>query len=284
MSGGPTTGTATGTAGETRAAEGAPVATLAYEDHGRGTPLVLLHGVGLDRHMWERILPALAARHRVRAVDLRGHGASPAAAPGLTLADMARDVLALTDRPAHLVGFSLGALVATEAALLAPRSVASLTVVSSVARRSAEERESVLRRLDAAREDFTASADAALGRWFAPPWRAREPRLAERVRETLLGQDRASYLACYEVFAHADAELWPRLGGIGAPTLAVTGSEDPGSTPRMTRRLAEAVPGARYAFVAGARHLLPLEAPETLSNEIIRHTTEVDRADGTATP
>ena len=58
-----------------------PVA-LGHETHGAGPGLVLLHGVGLDRRMWERCLPALTARHRVTLVDLRGHGASPAAAPG----------------------------------------------------------------------------------------------------------------------------------------------------------------------------------------------------------
>ncbi|GEB50050.1 alpha/beta fold hydrolase [Streptomyces cacaoi] len=260
---------------------GQPPGALAHEDSGHGTPVVLLHGVGLDRRMWDRCRPALAARHRVRAVDLRGHGASPAAAPGLGLTELADDVLKVSERPAHLVGFSLGALVAAAVALREPSAVASLTLVSSVARRSARERESVLRRLHTAREDFTAAADAAVERWFAPRWRAEEPQLADSVRATLLGQDRASYLACYEVFARADAELWPRLGAVAAPTLAVTGSEDPGSTPLMTRRLADAVPGARYALIEGARHLLPLEAPEALTNEIIRHITEVER-DGTA--
>lgn len=257
---------------------------LAGEERGSGTPLVLLHGVGLDRRMWDRCRPALEARHRVRALDLPGHGGSPGAARGTTLSDLARDVLASIDRPAHLVGFSLGALVATEAALQDRRSVASLTVVSSVALRSAPEREAVRHRLHTAREDFVASADAAVERWFTPEWRAQEPQLAEAVRSTLLRQDPASYLACYEVFANADAELWPRLGTVGCPTLAVTGSEDPGSTPAMTQKFARAVPGARYTFVPGARHLLPLEAPGALTDEIIRHTTEVDRAAAIDTP
>lgn len=268
---------------------GGPV--LAHDDRGpdgeqgRGTPLVLLHGVGLDRRMWERCRPTLAAEHRTRAVDLRGHGASPPARPGLTLSGLARDVLdACKDLggPAHLVGFSLGALVAAQAAVERPAAVASLTLVSSVARRSEAERAAVLQRLETARADFTASADAAVGRWFTPRWRDAEPELAADVRATLLAQDRSSYLACYEVFARADAGLWPRLAAITAPTLAVTGTEDPGSTPQMTRRLADAVAGARHALVPGARHLLPLEAPGPLADEIIRHTTEVDRVHATA--
>ncbi|MGW8379753.1 alpha/beta fold hydrolase [Streptomyces sp. ODS28] len=256
-------------------------AALAYDDEGAGTPLLLLHGVGLDRRMWDRCRPALSARHRTRALDLRGHGASPHAEPGVTLSDLAEDVLQHigepTGEPAHLVGFSLGALVAARAALMHPSAVASLTLVSSVARRTERQREDVLRRLERARTDREASAEAAVERWFTPEWRAAEPELAASVRETLLRQDPGSYLACYEVFARADALLWPRLPLLTAPALAVTGAEDPGSTPEMTRELASALPRARHAIVPGARHLLPLEDPGALTAHILRLTEEVDR-------
>lgn len=125
--------------------------------------------------------------------------------------------------------------------------------------------------------------DAAIDRWFTREWQAAEPGLVEEVRATLLGQNHVSYLACYEVFTRADAELWPQLPSLTVPTLAVTGGADPGSTEAMTRALAGAVPGARAAVIPGARHLLALEAPGRLTDEIIRHTTEVDR-DRTAAP
>ncbi|GAA2613408.1 alpha/beta fold hydrolase [Streptomyces axinellae] len=286
---------------------------LSYDDAGEGSNLVLLHGVGLDRHMWDRCRRALAARHRTLAVDLRGHGSSPPAPPGVTLTELAQDVLDVLDvldrpvdaggsagpggrggrdgpdggglprGPAHLVGFSLGALVAAQTALLRPAAVASLTLVSSVAGRSEQESREVRLRLERARHDFPASVAAATDRWFSAEWQAAEPELAAAVRATLLAQDRPSYLACYEVFARADRELWARLPGIAVPTLAVTGEADPGSTPEMTRRLAHAIPGARGVVVPGARHLLPLEAPGSLTTEIIRHTTEVDRDRSTAT-
>ena len=61
-----------------------------------------------------------------------------------------------------------------------------------------------------------------------------------RTEATLLANDRDSFLNCYRVFATADAEIGPELGRITVPALAVTGEHDPGSTPEMTRRLAEA--------------------------------------------
>ena len=77
----------------------------------------------------------------------------------------------------------------------------------------------------------------------------------------LLANDVRSYLNCYRVFATADAEIAPELPRITVPALAITGENDPGSTPEMTRRLADAIPGCRAVVVPGARHMLPVERP-----------------------
>lgn len=240
-----------------------------------GPDLVLLHGVGLDRSMWDRVLPALERDHRVIRVDLRGHGASRPAAPGTTLADLAGDVVGVLDEVGadnvHLVGFSLGALVAQRLSIDEPRRVASLTLVSSVAARTPEERAAVAARLHAAETDFPATVEAAISRWFDDDWAVREPDLVASVRRTLLGNERSSYLACYRVFATADAETAPLLGSIQAPTLVITGSNDPGSTPDMTFRLERAIPGARAEIVAGARHLLPVERADELATALCKH-------------
>ncbi|RAJ56602.1 3-oxoadipate enol-lactonase [Streptomyces sp. Amel2xB2] len=248
---------------------------LHHTVEGTGPDVVLLHGVGLDHRMWRRCVPELAAQHRVTAVDLRGHGASPAALPGTRLDDLAADVVDVLDhvgaRRVHLVGFSLGALVAGHLAARHPSRVATVSLVSSVALRTEEEREAVLRRLEAARADPAATAEAAVERWFGTEWRRREPELAEEIRQTLLANDHASYLACYAVFATGDAEVGPLLEHITAPALAVTGGEDPGSTPEMSRRLAAAVPDASVRIVPGARHLLPLERPRELTAALTDH-------------
>jgi pimeloyl-ACP methyl ester carboxylesterase len=249
---------------------------IAHEEHGSGSSVVLVHGVGLDRGMWRRCLPALAERHRVVLADLRGHGASAPAAPGVTLSELAGDVLALDDGPLHLVGFSLGALVATEAALAAPERVRSLTLVSSVAGRSPQQRAAVRERLARARDAFSESVEVAIARWFSDDWATGEPALVEDVRATLLAIERDSYLACYAVFAEGDAELWPRLPALAVPTLAITGSDDAGSTPAMTRALAERIPHARAVVVDGARHLLPLERPDVLTAHILEHLERTD--------
>ncbi|ANY09457.1 alpha/beta fold hydrolase [Pseudonocardia sp. HH130630-07] len=235
----------------------------------RPADVVLLHGVGLDHTVWDRVVPGLAGEGRtVHAPDLLGHGTAPDAPAGSTLSDLAAPVAALLDRagerPLHLVGFSLGALVATRVALDRPDRVAALTLVSGVADRSDAQRAAVLDRLRAARSDLPATFDAAVERWFSPSWRAAEPGTADRMRSVLGANRPASYLACYEVFATADAELWPELPRLGAPVVATTGADDPGSTPAMSEGLADRVPHGRAVIVPGARHLLPLERPDAV--------------------
>lgn len=238
--------------------------------------VVLLHGVGLDRTMWERVAPDLVTTgHTVHTPDLLGHGTAVGASPGTTLADIAAPVAriaASAAHPVHLVGFSLGALVATRVALDHPDRVASLTLISGVADRSEAERRVVADRLDTARRDLAGTFDAAVDRWFSSRWRDAEPDLLASVRDTLQANDPESYLACYSVFARSDAELWPELRGLCVPVLAVTGDQDPGSTPRMSAAVADRVSRGRWAAVPGARHLLPLERPDAVVTAVLNQT------------
>lgn len=225
--------------------------------------IVLLHGVGLDHTMWEPAAALLADRFTVITPDLPGHGSRPPVSDGVTLADLADGVAGEIPAGSHLVGFSLGALVAQHLALHRPELATTLISVSSVCDRTPEEQASVLARLRTAEADFAASITASLERWYSgtdvdPVW-------ISRTASTLRGNDVRSFLNCYRVFATADAELAPDLGTITVPALAVTGGNDPGSTPEMTRRLASSLPDCRAVVVPQARHMLPVERPEAFA-------------------
>ena len=94
--------------------------------------VVLLHGVGLDHTMWQSLREHLP--HETVALDLPGHGGQPPLRTEQDLASLAADVLARLDTraPVHLVGFSLGALIAQHLARFAPQRVRTLTAVNSV--------------------------------------------------------------------------------------------------------------------------------------------------------
>lgn len=235
-------------------------------------PVVLLHGVGLDHTMWAPVAERLG-RPTV-ALDLPGHGAQPALREPQTLASLAGDVLArLPEGAVHLVGFSLGALIAQHIARFDPERVVTLTCVNSVCRRTPAERDAVEARLRTARDEFADSAEASIERWYPAGTRVAAADI-EATRRTLLANDVESYLHAYAVFARGDAEIGDELGAITAPTLAITGELDPGSTPDMSRRIGDAIPDARVEIVSGARHMLPVEDPQALADAITRFIDE----------
>lgn len=224
--------------------------------------LVLLHGVGLDHTMWEPVTELTADRFTVVTPDLLGHGSGPPAPAGITLADLADDVASAIPAGSHVVGFSLGALIGQYLAVHRPELVATSTSVSSVCRRTPKERDGVLARLDAARADFGESVAASLRRWYAGT--DVETEWVHRTEATLLANDPESFRNGYRVFATADAELGPDLHRISVPSLAITGEDDPGSTPAMTHRLAAEIPDCRAVIVPRTRHMLPVQRPEAL--------------------
>ncbi len=244
-------------------------------------PIVLLHGVGLDRTMWRPLIELLEADGRpCVALDLPGHGEQPPLRAPQTLASLADDVLVRLPRGrVHLVGFSLGALIAQHIARYAPERVLTLTSVNSVCRRTPDEAEKVEARLATAGDDFAEGVEASIERWYPAATTDVPQRTVDRTRATLLANDIESYLHAYTVFVRGDREIGPELERIEAPSLAITGELDPGSTPEMSHRLAEAIPDCRVRIVPGARHMMPVENAPALAAAITAFIEESEGAE-----
>lgn len=229
--------------------------------------IALIHGVGLDGSMWQPLREFLEPEYDVQVLELLGHGQRQKAPEGVTLAELAADVAGQLEPETHVVGFSLGALVAQYLARFRPDVVASLVSVASVCARTPEEHAAVMMRLTAAESDFPATVEASIRRWY-PEGTSVPAELVEATRRVLQRNDPQSFLACYRVFATADAEIAPELPRITVPSHAVTGELDPGSTPEMSARLASAIPGCTYSVISGARHMMPVERPHELANTL----------------
>lgn len=241
--------------------------TLGLIQAGSGDPVVLIHGVGLRAEAWEPQITALAATHRVIALDMPGHGASSPLPSGALLSDYvcwaARAIGGLGMGPVSLAGHSMGALIAGGMAVDHPGLVARVALLSPVHRRSEAARAAVLARASAIAAGG-AGVDAPLARWFDDDQQA----LHDRVAGWLKGVDRQGYAAAYRAFATGDATYADRLGEIACPALILTGESDANSSPEMTRAIAAACRG-RAVVVPGQRHMVNLTAPR-LVNEALR--------------
>ncbi|MEN4920548.1 alpha/beta fold hydrolase [Achromobacter spanius] len=237
---------------------------------GRGEPLVLLHGVGLDHTLWDDLTPLLEPDFDVLRYDLLGHGAAPALHGTARIEDFIAQLDDELDRAgwrnANVLGYSMGGLIAGAYAAARPERVARLVLLSTVFRRTDDEAAAVRARLaSAATQDAQAAAQVSLARWFTPEFQARRPDRVARIGQRLLDNDRASFLAAYTLFAHGDPILAQAAPDIACPALVMTGEHDVGSNPRMTRELARALPSACARVATAQRHMLPVEEPATVA-------------------
>lgn len=246
----------------------------AYVVEGAGPPVVLVHGMGLNRDMWDWQLPPLVARFRVVRYDLLGHGESDPPADDCSMDDLVRQLDRLLDHlqlaRCALVGFSLGGLIVRAYALAHPDRVAALAILNSAHDRTDAERAGMRERLERAiRHGHVATIDAALERWFTKAFAARHPEVLDRVRRWMEANDPAVYPKVYRVLAEGDAALATSIAAIRCPTLVLACDEDHGNSPDMARRMAALIPGARTEILPGLRHMALAEDPEAVSAALV---------------
>lgn len=239
---------------------------------GKHPPLVLIHGVGLDRTMWEGVAHHLSGRLRCTAFDMPCHGEAGMPEGEVTLAtfaDALGDVVEGLDSAPVVVGFSMGAMVAQRFALDRPDALRGLVLMNAVFDRDEHQRAAIQQRLATVERDGPGGmAESAVRRWFTEEFRKGSLKIVDAVRRRLLANDPAAYLAAYRVFAAADGELAREAACISCPTLAMTAERDINSTPAMSRELARAIPNARALVLDGLAHGAPIEAPDRVADAI----------------
>ncbi len=239
-----------------------------YESFGSGArAIVLVHGLGLNRHSWRWQVPALAAGHRVITFDLYGHGESsvPPATPSLTLfSEQLAELMDHLDTASALVfGFSLGGMIARRFAMDHGHRVAALGILHSAHARDKAAHEAIQARVvQAAQDGPAATVEAALQRWFTDGFRATHPDMMDEVRRWILANRKEVYAPIYQVLVDGVTELVAPSPPITAPTLVMTGEEDYGNSPAMSRAIAAEIPGSELAILPGLRHMALAEAPE----------------------
>ena len=240
---------------------------------GTGPAVILLHGVGLRRRIWDGQVAALREHFTAITYDLLGHGESPQIAPGASLDDFAGQLAEVMDElelaTASVVGFSFGGLISQRFAVRYPERLDKLVLMSSVYNRTDEERVGVSARYNQARTEGTASIiDAAINRWFSAEYIAAHPEVIADIRRGLESNHAPSFLVAYDLFCNSEPQLAGGLKTVKCPTLAMTGELDTGSTPAMVERMVRDLENGQSAIIPGGRHMMPMEMADEV-NEVL---------------
>ena len=253
---------------------------LRYETWGVGSaPLVLLHGLGSSADDWFTQLPAFAPHYLCVAVDLRGHGLSEKPAGrysvGLFAADVAALLRGLDLTPAHILGLSLGGMIAQQLALVQPQIVRSLVLINTLPGLWPPPRQILrvgLRRL-------------------TPPWRTPDmTQVAARVAADLFPDPAAAFFRtqaaerigandpdAYRGATLAVARFWPgsALKRITCPTLIIAGETDRVVPGVYQARLRKALPHARFVSILGAGHACNIDRSDMVNAAVLEFLSHV---------
>lgn len=249
---------------------------LNYQLDGQGPAVLLLHPVGLDLTWWEAQVEALRSEFQVLRLDFRGHGESAIASPPYTLVDFANDAHALLEAlrlaPAHVVGLSLGGMVAQALALEFPADVRSLVLANTLCTLPAAARQAMRARGEAAEQGgMAAVVQPTLERWFTTGF-LHSP-LVAHCRQRLLANDVGAWAATWRAIAELDT--LPRLAEIRAPTLVTTGDADVSTPVPAARVIAEHIPGAILKVIPDAPHMAPYERPDLFNPLVLEFLRSV---------
>jgi pimeloyl-ACP methyl ester carboxylesterase len=233
--------------------------------------IVLVHGVGSSADTWSGLCPLLADSYRLVSYDLRGHGGSLKRPPPWSVDELVSDHLRLMAelRVAryHLVGFSLGSLIAISVAIYAPEAVDKLVLLNCVGDRREEDLARTADRLAQVRSSKMARiAQGSVGRWFTAGFPTSHPDAVQQEVALVSATDEEMYRAAYEVLATSDPIGY--IHRVQAPVLLITGEADMGSTPRMSMALANQLSNSSVRVLPGLRHYLHIEAPDAIADII----------------
>ncbi len=249
---------------------------IAYRIDGDRAPtrpwLVCAHALGHDHTMWDPQAAAFSRACNVLRYDLRGHGRSEAPRGDYTVEQMADDLRGLLDhlgiRRCHLIGLSLGAMVALMAAIRAPLRIASLALAGAACRVSPQMRPMWKGRADAVRSPrgMDAIIDATISGWFTAAFFATRAGDVARAALVLKRTPVDGYVGATAAMAHAD--LSARLSAITCPVLVIAGEDDRVIPLAQSEQLLMQIHHARLRRIRGAAHLSNIEQAEEFNQAL----------------
>ena len=232
------------------------------------TPLVFIHGVGLDHQMWKPQTNSLNEYSTIT-YDLLGHGKTPFNKEEITLDDFSKQLLSVLDflkvDKCNLVGFSLGSLIALDFASKFQSRLKSLTVIGTTYKRTDNERALVVDRFNQAKLNKPISKQA-LKRWFSDEYLKTHPEVYNQFMKILNKEpkEHSNFLKAYKLFAYHYDNL-EMIKRISTKTLIMTGADDSGSTVAMSKSLSSDLINSSFIEINNGKHLCSIECADDVN-------------------
>ena len=243
---------------------------VSYRISGNGPPLYLVHGIGSRKTTWDELIDGLDDRFTCVSYDLRGHGDSPQPPTPYTLDDLVDDLEALRRKLGHerihLAGHSLGGMIGPAYALAYPQHTLSVSLLSTAAGRTDEDR-AKLRAVGEAMEQngIAETLSTFVARWFTDAFIEAHPEIIEARLQQVINTPAEVFLSVFWIYA--TTEMAPWLYRVDCPCLVLTGEFDGGSNPRLNRFIHDQLPDSRLVILPDLKHSLIIEA----SDQVLPH-------------
>lgn len=237
--------------------------------------MLFLHGVGSDRRVWSEQLADLGQGHRALAIDFRGHGESEVPAERITRQAFAADVVGVLDalslETTHLVGLSMGGVVALETFKLYPQRVLSLVLADTFAFFPGWEKGMTQREQDLQRMSMREIAECRIPDCLKPQ---PDPRKLVLAIEQMAAKDK-------RVYAESSAATWSPdyrslLSQITVPTLILWGEYDDLTPRSLSEELHWRIKASHLVLIPDAGHISNLDNPAAFNAAVREFLSRVD--------
>ena len=229
------------------------------------SPIVFIHGVGLTHEIWQPQLDFFKNYSNL-SYDILGHGKSSLTKKNINFDDFSLQLIELIDKlkieKIHLVGFSIGSLIARNFATRYSERLQSLILLGSIYKRSEQQQKTVNERFEQAKKELKLSSQA-LKRWFTDKYLENNPDTYKKISSILSANNMANFLKVYELFVkHKNDENFEK---IYSKTLVMTGEHDTGSTIEMSQQLNNIIKNSELKIIKDGKHLCGIECADDVN-------------------
>tara|TARA_B100001079_G_scaffold2729_1_gene2384 strand:- start:156 stop:938 length:783 start_codon:yes stop_codon:yes gene_type:complete len=228
-------------------------------------PIVFIHGVGLTYEIWQPQLDFFK-NYSTLAYDILGHGKSSLDKQNISFDDFSDQLVKLIDelnfQKIHLIGFSIGSLIARNFATKFNDRLQSLVLLGSIYKRTEQQQKIVNERFNQAKRDLKLSK-LALKRWFTDKYLENNPDTYDKISSILSSNNMENFIKVYDLFVnHKNDEDFEK---ITVNTLIMTGEYDIGSTIEMSQQLNKIIKNSQLQIIKNGKHLCGIECADDVN-------------------